>query len=397
MSGALRKRADVVPFQPRPVTQLTSAEEELVVDVSKDSVTMFTQKHCDTLKRLRILERHPRIYGSLSIMNYNDTEIIPVDKIDCNNAWFDQSVRAIVNPELSSIRDDIENNGFSLTVLPPMVMKRKDGTYLELDGRTRYHHLAGFGMKNMIVDVFEEEVMGKVIKFALFMNNQGKPFGKASIPDIKKAIMGLIEIGDIPRLGDSVLDIQEMTDIIISNLKDMSCRLSPGQENEIVHDGIHKLTGVQQVRSFPNGQGNPTPKEWLNLHGYIDTREHYYLPISNMVERSFTTLKHRRSQIPKETEIRAVVYIGVPSATDPEGDWKKTAAGFKENWKEIVSWILENFKYEPPECEHTEENVDPGRIVERKIKIYGAIPQIKSLNHKYPMDKLYVFDPRDLK
>ena len=114
MSGALRKRADVVPFQPRPVTQLTSAEEELVVDVSKDSVTMFTQKHCDTLKRLRILERHPRIYGSLSIMNYNNTEIIPVDKIDCDNAWFDQSVRAIVNPELSSIRDDIENNGFSL-------------------------------------------------------------------------------------------------------------------------------------------------------------------------------------------------------------------------------------------------------------------------------------------
>ena len=127
MAGAMRQRADVVPFQPRPVSQFTPTEKDLVVDVAKDSVTMFTQKDCDTLKRLRILERHPRIYGSLSIMNYIDTEVIPVNKIDCDNKWFEQTVRAIVNPELSSIRDDIENNGFSLCELPPMVMKEKNG------------------------------------------------------------------------------------------------------------------------------------------------------------------------------------------------------------------------------------------------------------------------------
>ena len=129
MSGALRKRADVVPFQPRSVTQLTSIEEELVVDVRKDSVTMFTQKHCDTLKKMRVRESHPRIYGSQSIMKYSDTELVPIDKIDCDNEWFNQIVRATVNSEISSIRDDIENNGFSLTVLPPMVMKEKNGTY----------------------------------------------------------------------------------------------------------------------------------------------------------------------------------------------------------------------------------------------------------------------------
>ena len=390
MSGALRKRADVVPFQPRPVTQLTSAEEELVVDVSKDSVTMFTQKHCDTLKRLRILERHPRIYGSLSIMNYNNTEIIPVDKIDCDNAWFDQSVRAIVNPELSSIRDDIENNGFSLCELPPMVMKEKNGTYKLLEGRARYHHLAGFGMKNMIVDVFNHEEEATAIKFALFMNNQGKPFGKTAILDIKKAIKRLIEIGDIPKLGDSVLEIQEMTDCIISCLKDMSCKITASQEGDIVHDAIKNLTGVQQVISFPNGKGSPTPREWLDMYGYKDTREIVYLPISNMVERSLTTLKTGRTNIPDETEIRAVVYVGVPSASNPEGDWLKTAKDFKKNWKQIVSWVLENFKYVNPDT----KDEDPGRIVEKTIKIYGAIPQIKSLDHKYPMDKLYVFDKR---
>ena len=55
-----------------------------------------------------------------------------------------------------------------------------------------------------------------------------------------------------------------------------------------------------------------------------------------------------------------------------------------------MSWVLENFKYVNPDT----KDEDPGRIVEKTIKIYGAIPQIKSLDHKYPMDKLYVFDKR---
>ncbi len=97
--------------------------------------------------------------------------------------------------------------------------------------------------------------------------------------------------------------------------------------------------------------------------------------------------------IPAETEIRAVVYVGVPSASNPEGDWLKTAKDFKKNWKQIVSWVLENFKYVNPDT----KDEDPGRIVEKTIKIYGAIPQIRSLDHSFPMDKLYVFDPRDLK
>ena len=368
--------ATIVPLKQKTVKQLAPEEARLVVDVAKDSITRFTQEHVNTLISLRSPEKYPRIYGSLSTLNWIETKLVNREDIIEDNKRFNQLVRAGVNPKGKNINEDLKENGFSLCEIPPMVMKYGD-KFLWIDGRTRNTYLGGYGMKNVIVDVFEEASFAKVVIFATYLNNYKKEFGEASFHDIQKSIMTLIELGEI-KFEEGSMGITRMTDNIKNALTQMSCKLTANQTNDIIHGGITKLTGVRQVESFPNGKG---VNDWLEENGYVDNTEIMYVPVSlAFIGKLHTTMVNKVKDNPSVQEFRMVGYIGVLNADNPAADWKKNL-GFK---KELIDF------------ENALSNLRFGGVkrCSPRIKFHGLIPQVKELEDKYPMNKLYIF-PKD--
>jgi len=369
--------ATIVPFKQKTVKQLSPEEKRLVVDVAKDSVTRFDKKALETLIELRSLDAYPRIYGSLSPLEYSHTQLVDLEDIDLDNVYFNQLVRAGVNPKGKNISEDLKENGYSLTELPIMVMKRGN-KYFPIDGRTRMEYLIGLGMKNFIVDVFEEADTASLVIFAVYLNNYKKEFGTASYHDIQKAIMTLVDIKAIP-FEEGSMGITRMTDKIRDSLSFMSSKLTANQTNDLIHDALEKLIGVRQVNSFPNGKG---VQDWLDKFGYKNNTEIMYVPVStSFIGKLHTTMVHKVKDNPSILEFRMVGYVGVLDADNPAADWKKNLA-FK---KELIDFenALSNLRF------------GGAKRVSPKIKFHGLIPQVKELEDKYPMDKLYVFS-RDI-
>jgi hypothetical protein len=78
------------------------------------------------------------------------------------------------------------------------------------------------------------------------------------------------------------------------------------------------------------------------------------------------------------TEVRFIIHPGVLKPRDPENEWIKTCANFKKDFNQF-------------ELDLAEYRFNGVRADNSKIKIYGAIPAVRSLEHKYPMDRLYVY------
>jgi len=377
--------ATIVPFKQKTVKQLAPEEARLVVDVAKDSITRFTQDHVKTLISLRSQEKYPRIYGSLSTLDWEETKLVNDEDIIEDNKTFIQLVRAGVNPKGKSISEDLYENGYSLGELPMMVLKFGD-KYLPIDGRTRNTYLGGMGMKNRIVDVFvdpEEKTNGreasfaKVVIFATYLNNYKKEFGAASYHDIQKAIMTLIELKAI-KMQEGEMGRIDMTEAISNALEQMSSKLTANQTNDLIHDGIEKLTGVRQVASFPNGKG---VYEWLHENGYDDNAEIMYVPVStSFIGKLHTTMVTKVRDNPSKSEFRMVGYVGVLNADNPKDHWKKNLS-FKQDLIDFEK-ALSILRF------------GGAKRISPKIRLHGLIPQVKELEDKYPMDKLYVF-PKD--
>lgn len=365
--------ATIVPFKQKTVKQLSPEEKRLVVDVAKDSVTRFDEKARETLILLRSLDAYPRIYGSLSPLTYSHTQLVDLKDIDLDNEYFNQLVRAGVNPKGKNISEDLKENGYSLTELPIMVMKRGD-KYFPIDGRTRMNYLIGMGMTNFIVDIFEEADTAALVIFAVYLNNYKKEFGTASYHDLQKAIMTLVDINAIP-FEEGSMGVTRMTDKIRDSLSIMSSKLTANQTNDLIHNALEKLIGVRQVISFPQGNGVQT---WLDDYGYKNNAEIMYVPFStSFIGKLHTTMVHKVKDNQSIGEFRMVGYIGVLDAENPAGHWKKNL-DFKKN--------LIKFENDLSSLRFGEK-----KRLSPKIKVHGLIPQVKELEDKYPMDKLYLF------
>ena len=362
----MAKTAIVVPlFQ-----DLTTEEQKLFVNVNTESA--FTQSNCDTYIRLRNIEAYPRVFGSLAVEGFRNKHIgaylINIDKIEDGNKYYEQLARFSVNPEESSIEEDITTNQFSLAELGIMVMRhpKKKGWYIILEGRTRFRILRKLGMTNIIAELFDTGSDADMLRFATAMNAQKKPFGKASWTDIQKTILQLIDMGAIKG--------PNFTDAISYELGIITTRLPPMQVKLIIYAGIKRGTGITPVISFPGGTG---AEAWLIENGYIDTRELMYVPVSAFIEKVHARMLTMIGKYPHK-EIRFVLHCGVPDAKDPEGYWKKSVRNFGKKFKEYER-NLSNARFGGAE------------VVEGNYKIYGGIPQIRSLETKHPMDKLVVY------
>lgn len=344
-------------------------EQELSVDVN--NVKEFTQDNVNTLDALRSKVAHPRIYGSKTPkgIKYLTTELVCHTSIDSDNVGFNQGARVTANDAIDSIREDIISNGYSLTELPICVMKL-DNRYIILEGRTRYHILRALGVKNIIADVFEQTTSANALRFAVAQNAQKKPFGKASFHDVNKAILELIKMGEID------VNAPNFTDLVSQEILRITTKLEPQQINRIIHNANDVIHAERTVFSFPGGTGAP---EWLKDNGYTDNREIMYWPVSTYDIKAILSGCRQAMLNPDVKEIRLVVHGSVLDAKDPAKAWLKGCKEFKSTFNNMLKNISNTY-------------FGGMNIRWDRVRLYGAIPQVKALEDKYPMDELYLFN-----
>ena len=368
------------------VVAMTSAEKKVVINLNPDNVTKFTDANLATYDRLRVKEAYPRIFGTQkpSYLNYVGPKLVNVSDIELDNKAFEQTVRANINPKGPDVRDDIRYNGFNLAELGVFLVRLKNGKYLTMEGRSRSKLLReDFGITNVIADVFDVEDIANIVRFALFMNSSKKPFGEASYEDIRNVIMWLIETGAIAKQPDTVDGRTALKDAITVELDFISGgKLKPAQYDLVIHAAVDKALGYKSVISFPNGKG---VEDYLNeLLGAEriakDLAEGIkYVPVAIFDEKMYPRMITETAKAPRSIkEIRFVMYMGVPQAFDPEGSWLKHGAGFKKRF--------DTFEEQIAEIRFNGVRVDTTRI-----KIWGSIPQVRSLDKKYPMNRVYVY------
>lgn len=352
-------------------TLVSLGSDELSVNVTKTK--SFTQTHVNTLNSLRVKAAHPRIYGNLAPkgIKHEATQLIDIKDIISNNIFFSQTARLTRNPEMQNIQEDIKANGYSLTELPIMVMRMSNGKFVVLEGRTRLEILIGLGMTNIIADVFEETTEANALRFAVSQNAQKKPYGEASFKDVYKAVMTLIRMNEVDKKSP------HFEDLVFHEVMKITTKLKPGQINQIVNEAKNLAAGEESIISFPQGMG---ARDWLTKHNYVDTRGIKYIAVGTFEDKVIRSMIRQIPDMdPTVKEVRLVIHGGTLNANDPEGDWIKRCRDFPDTFKKTLKDISKVFFGGVP-------------LKLDRIKLYGAIPMVKSLEHQYPMGELYLFD-----
>jgi len=369
------------------IVKMTKAEQKVTIKVSSDSVNSFTEEDRKTYDSIRSKAAFPRIFGSQapSWLISIGALVINVKDIITDNKYYEQIARENVNPKEPNIREDITLNGFSLAELGIIVAKANiKGKWIIAEGRTRYKFLVELGMTNIVAEAFEEMSISNMMRFAGFMNSSKKPYGEASIGDMRKIMLALIESGEIASQPNTIVGRTALTDAIRYELEFIGAsKLKPSEVDLLVYDGIEKATGVMSVISFPNGKGAQLRLEDLLGKERIAqdlAKGIKYVAVAAFDEKMYARFITETNKADRTIkEIRMVMQIGVPKSSDPEGSWLKDGAGFKKRFD-----IFEN--------NISDIRFNGVRIDDSRIKIYGAIPQVKSLDSSYPMNRIYVYN-----
>ena len=336
----------------------------------------------------------PWIFENENI-TYKGRKILNVEDIETDSElerYTSQPARTTANPQYSAIRNDIKANGYSLTELPIAVRVIVDGDGLEhyviLDGRTRLEILEGEGVKTIAVDVFDIKKNGDADRISLIYNRYRKPYGEGSTTDIEQCILRLDSMGELglkfklknllvkdpvklkARMDEAGVIIEKEANALSNN------KLKPDQVAQInanVMNHFHTDKTIL-IRKFNNGG---RIEEFCNKMGHSTNGRVKVLPFSGTelaVGKLAEAIFNQREWLEEDPkrELHIILYCGKPSPKDPEGSWKKATVGtFKTRWEEFSNWI--------------------GVANNPQVILFGAIPQIRSLNDDYPMDKIHYF------
>ena len=337
----------------------------------------------------------PWIFENENI-KYKGRKIVNVEDVATDSElerYTAQAPRTGANPQYSAIRNDIKANGYSLTELPiaVRVIEDEDGTdhYVILDGRTRLEILEGEGVTTIVVDVFEIDKDGDADRTSLIYNRYRKPYGEGSTTDIEQCILRLDAIGQLglkfklknllvkdpvklkERMDEAGVMIEKEANALSNN------KLKPDQVAQIHANVINSFRTDKTIliRKFNNGG---SLKEFCDKMGYPSNDRRKVITFSGTelaVGKLAEAIFNQREWLEEDENrvIYIILYCGKPNPTDPEGSWEKATVGtFMNKWEEFSKW-----------CGNIANNP--------QIKLLGAIPQIRSLNSKYPMDKIHYF------
>ena len=267
-------------------------------------------------------------------------------------------------------------------------------SYHCIDGRTRLEILESLGVENVVVDLFEIKEEVGFIRLAQIYNRYRKPFGEGSVSDIGQTIIHLNKANAFPK---SVLGYAGgLGKTLCSDVQELSIRMAAAGKvihNECVKLSNNKLTEDQisqieanvlnsfssdktiLIRKFNNGG---RVKQFLSENFRLTSNDtSLYVPFSGSelaIGKMIESIMTKRDWLNKYKHARVcyILYAGKPNPTDPEGSWRKaTVDDMKGKWDDAMSYL---------DFEHQD-----------RVILLGAIPQIRSLNNEFPMDKLHYF------
>ena len=360
----------------------------------------FSIEHANLTSNSIVKDSYPWLYHNSDVV-YVTTTVLPIDQIDDGSElerFTAQSPRVSKNSQYSSIRSDIKGHGYSLTELPVSVRIITDDngvkSYQCIDGRTRLEILESLGVENVVVDVFEIKEEVDFIRLTQIYNRYRKPFGEGSVNDIGQTIIHLNEANAFPKsvlgyaggLGKTFCrDDQELSIRMAAAGKVIHNECVKLSNNKLTADQISQVTGnvlnsfgsdkTILIRKFNNG-GRITQFLSENFHLTSDDTS-LYIPFSGSelaIGKMIESIMNKREWLDKSKHRRVcyILYAGKPNPTDPEGSWRKaTVDDMKSKWDDAMSYL---------DFEHKD-----------RVILLGAIPQIRSLNNEFPMDKLHYF------
>ena len=331
---------------------------------------IFTSKNLEDYKKINeTKERFPLIYKFEEKGKVEQT-IIDIDKIDIPK-YMDQKVRDGNNPAKSDIEKDINARGFSLDGLSIVLSPNKEGKYDVIDGVTKLTILKAKKVKNVPVTIIPNILESERYKLGIKLNHKDKPYGQASLGDIKKVVKQLIKLGNVKANGKSLE--QSINDTIIEMAGD---KIPEGKINNLVNEIHQEVTDKDHLLSFTS----KTAEDRLRELGCKNDKHTVYIPVASFIEKTLMRAvkeykKHKEDN--PNIEIRLCVYVGDVNPLDPIQDWNNRCLNFKKDFDTYLKNIS-NYLFDG-----TKPNFS-------KIKMYGAIPQVYS-HPKVSIDELYVF------
>lgn len=375
---------NVVNLVPR-----TDEEKKAIIDVNKDIVTKFTKENLETYERLRSKEANPRVFGSASPMWgpngtrwYDTTALVDNSLINYDDKYGTQKARVTTNPERDKIDLDIRRNGYSLAELGIILIRRPDGRYDFVEGRTRFGILLDLGMTNIIAEVMHPTTHDNILMFAVRMNNEKKKSGEASFEDNREAILSFVESGTIGKEKDTTAGRALMADKVNYYLDEMGANLKPSERDRIVADALEGLMGYKTVYSFSsNDAAVERIEEIVGKERIVSDRKKgiVYVAVSDYIEKIHSRMINVANEFSSDvTEIRMVIYKGTLDSKNPEKSWLSNVRDFAE-------------RFEAYEENLTNTRFNGVRVDNSRIKIYAGLPAVVSLNKDYPISKLHVY------
>ena len=367
----------------------TTAEKEMAVDVARDKVTEFTEGNLETYKRERNKNAFPFVFGSSAPMWgpketpwYDNTELVDISLINYDDKWGTQKARVVTNPERDAIDLDIRRTGFSLAELGIILVRRMDGRYDFVEGRTRFGILLALGMKNIIAEVMKPTTDDNILIFALKMNNSKKKSGEASFEDNREAILSLVESGRITKEKDTVVGRTAMRGVVRYYLNEMNANLKPSERDRIIEDALEGLLGFKTVYSFKsNDEAVERIEEVVGKERIASDRKAgiVYVAVSDYIEKIHNRMINVASEFGSDVkEIRMVIYKGTLDSKNPEKSWKFCVRDFAE-------------RFGGYETDLSNTRFNGVRVDNSRIKIYAGLPAVVSLDEDYSIDKLYIY------
>ena len=338
--------------------------------------------------------------------NYLGDDIVPLDNVRVADAdkssgksagvVIYQKPRSGGNPQHPAISESITNDGYDLKSIPIAVNKRQDddGVYYELlDGRTRWQILSKMKVTNVLVDIFDVAEPDQQLLFGSQANNAELKSGVATKEDIVNVIQNLIllksslvklpfPIKSIVKKGfeNQLIDRHKK---IATILEEAINNVSLGSINDsdvrwIVNKVIEADQDNPLVLTFPAGKGvNPYIEDNFNINIDNDSHNTYLVTSTGSEGKVGYILQGVIAKINDHPDKTAniILFDGNPGHNDPEGKWLKAT--------QIFIGEINQFFEDIGEMMFDGQKIDMSRV-----KVLGAVPQIRSLAKDFPMDKL---------
>ena len=319
----------------------------------------------------------------ISDVDYTPDEDTQKTRMDKN---LQRSAKGNINFKMQKVRaggrgkfykdiwEDMRLNGYELCHKPLSVCKMHDGKIYMMDGRTRLEFLIENKFENIIVDYYECSEWLSADKFAEFSNPPEKPRSPQTKEDIITLAISEIDAGR--------LKPEEVVDFVHTVSDNQFSTNATAKIIACIHAGESSASVTYK---------DSEAREWLKDNGYHDNINNngiYYFVSSKESAGSsiLAAAKYHKalaSEKKKVKELRIVINPGVLEGASAEDSWKKRIDDYRSLFENNFNIIKDSYF----------ENVSEKNV----IRVFGAIPTVKALSTKYPMDKLVMFNVGKLK